>query len=171
MKLSFVQRVDFGARAFVPVAVSLLLVLLSVVPLGIPGYGVMAPLFSLMAVYYWSIHRPDLLPNFAVFGIGLLQDILSGLPLGVLALVFLLVRAVVVSQRRFLLGKSFLLVWWGFALVVAGASFAIWLLVCVLERSLIDLRPAFFQAVMTLATFPFLTWLFARAQRAYLRPV
>ena len=78
----------------------------------------------LMAVYHWAIFRPRLLPAYAVFLAGLLQDILSGAPLGVNALVFLVAYGVVLSQKKFFTGKSFLILWLGFALVAETSQYA-----------------------------------------------
>jgi rod shape-determining protein MreD len=163
------QRLDGLARKLVPFATTILLVILSVMPWHLPGFGQVTPALSLMAVYYWAIFRPDLLPPPAVFAIGLLQDILAGVPLGVNAVTLLLVYAVVSSQRRFFLGKSFLVMWSGFVLVAAGVAAATWLLLAGFYGTLLNPVPAVFQGMLTLALFPCLTWLFIRAQNALLR--
>jgi rod shape-determining protein MreD len=163
------QRLDGIARKLIPFAATILLVILSAVPWHLPGFGQVAPALSLMAVYYWAIFRPDLLPPAAVFGIGLLQDILAGAPLGVNALTLLLVYAVVSSQRRFFLGKSFLVMWSGFMLVGAGVAAGTWILHAGVFGTFLNPLPAVFQFALTLALFPCLTWLFIRAQQALLR--
>ncbi|MBT4710871.1 MAG: rod shape-determining protein MreD, partial [Alphaproteobacteria bacterium] len=104
-------------RLLLPGLVTFVAVLLTVLPLGIPFAAVVTPFLSLMAVYYWSIYRPDLLPPAAVFVLGVLQDILTGGPVGLLALVLLLVQALAVSQRRILLGQAFSVEWAGLLLI------------------------------------------------------
>jgi rod shape-determining protein MreD len=83
------QRLDLWARNSTPFGIAVLLVILNVVPTSIPDYATISPTLALIAVYHWAIYRPNLLPLTAVFALGLLQDILSGAPLGVYALVFL----------------------------------------------------------------------------------
>ncbi len=100
--------------------------------------------------------------------IGLLQDTLTGMPIGVNALVFLGVYGVVLSQRRFFAGKSFAVVWLGFAVVAAGAALSSWILVSVYYVTLVAPRPVLFQYLMTLGVFPLLVWVFLRWQRAFL---
>ena len=75
------------------------------------------PYFGLVAVYYWSIYRPDLFPFLGVFGLGLLYDLGSGGIVGLTALLYLLLRGVVgdVSQQFRLQG---FIVNWGFWLLV-----------------------------------------------------
>lgn len=163
------QRLDLIARSLSPMAITLLLVVVSVLPMHIPSFGAVSPVLSLMAVYYWSIFRPDLMPSFAVFGAGLFLDILSGTPLGAFALVFLLVRVTVVSQRRFFIGNSFMVMWWGFMLVTAGSLALVWEIASLLNMTLISPSAVAFQFFLTLSLFPCLAWLFFRAQQAFLR--
>ncbi len=171
MYTTFWQRLDTIARRMLPVAVTLLLALFAGVPFHIPGFGEMAPAVVLISIYYWTIFRPDLLPTPAVFAIGLVQDVLTGTPLGVNALVLLLVFAVVLGQRRFFLGKSFLVMWWGFLLIVAGAMAGLWMILSSLDGTIINPLPGVFQGALTVAVFPLLTWIFIRSQQALLRGV
>ncbi|MBK6896916.1 MAG: rod shape-determining protein MreD [Alphaproteobacteria bacterium] len=89
--------------------------------------GLGAPLF-LMAVYYWSAYRPTLVPLWFVFFMGLLLDLLSGAPIGLNALVLVMVRWLVTDQRLFLTGQPFLIVWIGFFLVSVATILCQWFL-------------------------------------------
>ena len=152
-------------RTLLPGLVTLLAVLIMVLPLGVSFAAVVTPFLSLMAVYYWSIYRPDLLPPAAVFAIGVLQDILTGGPVGLLALVLLLVQALAVSQRRILLGQAFSVEWAGLLLVAAGAGLVSWLLACVYFLALVPPLPFVVQALITAALYPLGSWLFTRVAR------
>lgn len=163
------SRLDLVARSLTPMAITLLLAVISVLPMQIPSFGAVSPVLSLMAVYYWSIFRPDLMPSVAVFGAGLFQDILSGTPLGAFALVFLLVRLTVVSRQRFFIGNSFVVMWWGFMLVAVGSQALVWEITSLLSMTLISPSGVAFQVFLTLSLFPCFAWLFFRAQQAFLR--
>ena len=163
------QRMDVLARQLTPSIFTLALVILNVVPLHIPGFSSVAPLLPLMAVYHWAVFRPRLLPAYAVFLIGLLQDILTGAPIGVNALVFLVVYGAVLSQKRFFIGKSFFILWLGFSLIAAVAAAINWLAVSILSATLVEPLTVFFQYLMTLGFFPAVAWFFMRWQRAFLR--
>src|SRR5882757_800049 len=90
MRAAVMRRGEGSVARFVPTATILILALLSVLPLRFPDYAAVAPLLALAGIYYWTIYRPNLLPPAAVFLCGLVLDLLSGAPLGVAALVFLL---------------------------------------------------------------------------------
>jgi len=171
MKPAFWYRLDTLARKFTPFGLTVLLTLLNVLPLHIPGMARVMPLLPLIAIYHWAVNRPHLMPAYVVFLVGLLQDILTGSPLGVSAIVFLGVYGVIASQRRFLVDKSFAVIWLGFSLVAAGASAANWLLVSIFYVTIVDGDALFFQYLLSLGIFPMLTWIFMRWQRAFLGQV
>ena len=163
------HRMDLLARQLTPSMLTLILVIIGVVPLRILEFSTVMPLLPLMAVYHWAVFRPRLLPAYAVFLIGILQDILTGAPIGVNALVFLLVYGAVLSQKRFFTGKSFLILWLGFSLIAAVASAMNWLAVSLLSTTIIEIRTAVFQYLLTVGFFPAVAWVFMRWQRAFLR--
>lgn len=156
----------------VPFLTTLLLVVISIVPWHVPGLAVVAPAFGLMAVYHWTIYRPDLLPPSAVFVAGLLLDLLNGTPyVGTSALSLLLTRSVLMSQRRFFVNRLFPVLWAGFLLTAAAVVAFEWALVSALHGAVLGARPAIFEALLTVAIFPLASYLLARAQRAFLMRV
>lgn len=169
MTVTFWQRIDKTGRNLAPFAITVILGLLGMVPLRIPSFTEVAPSLTLMAVYYWTIHRPDLLRPGAVFFIGLLQDLLSGAPLGLHGLILVLVQWGVLTQRRFFLANTFSLMWVGFAMIVFGAAFTEWLVFCALNTMVMPFQALFAQALLTLALFPVFAWMFIRIHRAFLQ--
>jgi rod shape-determining protein MreD len=171
VRTHLLQRFDLVARRLTPFGLSVLMVLVSVLPLHVPGGARVMPLLVLMSIYHWAVHRPHLMPAYAVFFIGLLQDILGGIPLGVNALVYLIAYGVIVSQRRFLVGKSFLVIWLGFTLIAAAASMIGWMLISLIHLTPMNPTAMAFQYALSVGNFPLLAWLFARWQRAFLAQV
>jgi rod shape-determining protein MreD len=167
---SFWYRLDQFARQLFPFALTIALLLVSLVPLRLPAYSSVTPSFMVMAVYFWTLYRPDLMPLSAVFVIGLLQDLLTGGILGVSPLVLLTLSVATSSQRRFLSGGLFVTVWAGFVVNAAGAAILAWLLNTLAAGALYDPRPALFQYLFTVGLYPTLGWILARAQRTVLRP-
>lgn len=169
MRSGLWHRFEGAVRGLLPFILTMALVMLSVVPLRIPDFAPVTPSLTVIAVYYWSIHRPDLLPLAAVFGIGLFQDALSGTPLGMTSLVLILVQTIVVTQRRFFHGKSFLVEWCGFMLVAPVVALAGWLLASIYYTSLVAIEPLGFQLLLSLALYPCLALVFSRVHHYMLR--
>ena len=149
-----------------PIATTVLAATIAILPVQVPGYATLTPAFALMAVYHWTIYRPDLLPPLGLFAVGLGQDLLAGAPVGVAALVLLLARAAVLRNRRYFVNRTFPFVWAGFTLLAAGAMLIFWALHCLLQLSILDLHATMFRTVLTIAIFPVASFALGRTQRA-----
>ena len=169
MTVTIWQRLDKTGRNLAPFAVTVMLVLIGLVPVPLPGYAPVAPYLTAIAVYYWAIHRPDLMRPGTSFLIGLLQDLLTGGPLGVNALLLVMVHWTVMTQRRVLQASTFTMMWLGFALVMLGVACIQWLAFSVLSAAVLPFNPALFQALLTMAFFPAVAWLLIRVHRAFLQ--
>ena len=156
----FWYRLDQFARQLFPFALTIATLLASLVPLRLPAYSSVTPSFMAIAVYFWTLYRPDLMPRSAVFFIGLLQDLLTGGMLGASAIRTLALAAT----------AALVTVWAGFVVNAAGAAILAWVLNTLAVGSLYDPRPALFQYLFTVGLYPSIGWMLALAQRSVLRP-
>jgi rod shape-determining protein MreD len=110
--------------ASIPFLCAVVGVVTSNVPVSIFGAMVPPPMFGLMPVYFWCLVRPDLMPPFAVFIIGVLQDLLGGGPPGVWTLSFIGSYAIVDRERDSFAGLAGIGAILGFAaaMLIAGAT-------------------------------------------------
>jgi rod shape-determining protein MreD len=159
-------RVNNGLARLLPTATTVVALLVTILPVRIPGYAALTPAFILMAVYHWTIYRPDLLPPGAVLAVGLAQDLLTGDPVGINALLLLLARGAVLRQRRHFVNRTFPFVWTGFTLLGIAAMLGLWVANCLLHLSVLGFRTAVFRAVLTIAIFPAASFALGRTQRA-----
>ncbi len=151
---TFSERLEHGARTILPYSLMLLLLLLNSVSVPYVMSGdVKAPLF-LMAIYYWSIYRPTLIPPWVAFAAGIATDLLGGLPVGLNACVFVLAQWIVSDQRRFLMGQSFFMIWLGFLVLSVIASLLEWSIFGLVNLQWTPLRPLAFSIALGFACFP-----------------
>jgi rod shape-determining protein MreD len=162
-------RLDASARNLSPFFCTVLLIMIGMVPLKVSNLASIMPALGLIAVYFWLVHRPDLMPAWAVFLVGLVQDLLGGGALGVGVFVLLLVYAALAGQRRFFARGGFFLGWLIFAPVAAGAFVLTWLFNSLIADAALNPGPAVFQYLATVAFYPCVAWIFVQAQRAFLR--
>jgi len=165
------QRLDVIARGLLPAFSVFVLLLINLLPVSIPLLSTASPALALMAVFYWAVNRPDLLTATAAFFLGLVQDLLMGLPLGVSSLVLLLVQTGSASQGRFFHNKPFSVMWWGFALVAIPALLVQWLLSSALIGAFLPIKATVISYILTAVLFPIVAWGLARAQNSLLRYV
>ena len=162
------QRLDSGARSALPFVTTLLCVFLGTIVWPLPYLGSVAPPLVIVTLYYWSLHRPDLLTPSGAFIIGLLTDIVNFLPLGLSAFLFVGINQLVFTQRRYVTGQPFLTLWAGFALTAFLTALAEWILLAVLRQGLTPVLPAMIQTLLVIAIFPIPCWLLIRLQRTAL---
>ena len=162
MRPPFARRLISVAAGVAPILIALLCVIIGVLPMNFPGLAAIGPALTLMAVYYWSIFAPLLLPPPAVFLIGLVQDLLGGGPIGMNAVILLAVYGLVVNQRRVFMARAFHIAWIGFMLVSLGVALVSWSVVCLFNFSLLMPTPFLVQSGLSIALYPVSSWLFSR---------
>jgi rod shape-determining protein MreD len=166
MSDSLWPKLDSAARSALPFVSAFVCVLLGVMTWPLPSFGMIAPPLALIAVYYWSIHRPDLFGPGLAFVIGLLHDVVHYLPIGLSALLFVAAHQIIFHQRRFFTGHSFFVMWWGFALTCVMVQMAGWLLHSLVNWQILPPLPIIAQTGLAVAAFPLLCWIFIHIQRA-----
>jgi len=162
-------RLDGTARNLSPMAFTILLIMIGMVPLRVPNLAPVMPALGLIAVYFWLVYRPESMPAWAVFLVGLVQDLLGGGALGVSVFVLLVVYATLAGQRRFFSRDSFFLMWLTFLPIAAGAFILTWVFNSLIADAALDPRPAAFQYLTTVAFYPCVAWVFLQAQRVFLK--
>ena len=162
------QRLDQGLRLAMPSAVALLMTLLSVIVWPLPYLGPVMPPLAFIALYYWSTHRPDLFPPGIAFLLGFVNDIINDLPLGISAFLFTIAHQIILRQRRFFAGHSFLMLWSGFALAGAALMIAEWILISLVRWQAAPFLPVLIQMALAIVIFPLPCWILIRLQRSVL---
>lgn len=164
------RRLDAWARACLPVTGTILLMLLTAAPFGLGEQAEMLPAVTLTSVWFWSLFRPAAMPPPVVFMLGLLVDLLGYNPVGVSILTLLIAHGLALRLRRRLAQQGFLAIWAVFLPVAAGAAALVWALSSALMVRLLPGSPALFQAALTMAVYPGLAIVFARAHERVADP-
>ncbi len=162
------EWLQMALKAASPVFLALGLILLAMLPYGMAYPGIIIPNVAVIVVYYWLIHRPDLMTPAIVFFIGLILDFLSGGPPGLNAISLLLVSIFVAKQDDILIRGSFLLVWAGLAVTAVGAGFVSWMVGSLYMADVLNVRPLLVQTLITIAFYPLFSWMFGRLHKSIL---
>lgn len=105
----------------IPIMVSFMFVIISVIPSKIDGFDEIKPTLSIITVFFWTIYRPDIFGIFSAFLVGFFEDAIGAGGLGINALTFVIFHQIIDVQRRFFMGSSFPVLWSKFAFVTAIA--------------------------------------------------
>lgn len=133
--------------------------------LTLPVVDGVKPDFFLIALYYWAIYRPTIVPFTLCFGAGLVIDVLGNAPLGIHALIFILVRWMVSHQRRFLMGQPYAALWAVFGVITVLSTFIKWALFGMAQGSWGLPLNAVLSGGLTIFLFPFATLLLVRIHK------
>jgi len=142
---------DRWGRLILPGTLLLFFVLLTLAPLRAPYLSDALPLLPALVVFQFSLATPERLPGPLLLAMGILLDLLlggPGAPVGVSALGFVLIRASVVANRRYLVGVPFLFQWMGFCLLTLGYVFIVWIFTAIWTWTSIDPGPAVSQYIV-----------------------
>jgi rod shape-determining protein MreD len=158
--LDYTQKFELFIRMLLPGMCTIVLLLMSLLQVSLAGLAQFPIDVCLISIYYWTIFRPNAMPFWFVFVLGVIRDALMGAPLGITSLVFILFRLFVLSQQRFLVKEAFLATWLGFGLVMVPAMAVYWLLSSAYVRTILPLSPLVMQWIFTFGFYPLLHILF-----------
>ncbi len=139
-------------RWTIPTLMTIVSVIGMVLPVFVPGP--VLPHLPFLCVFYWSIHRPDLMPSWAAFLAGLVVDVTLTLPVGLNATLFTLFSAGLASQITVFRSRPFLFSLGAGVFVVMLFQLLSWLLLLFFQPGL-QFAPFVVQGLTSLAMMPF----------------
>ena len=75
--------------------------------------------FFMMAIYYWALFHPLLIPGWVAFCAGIIIDLFTLAPLGLSALIFTGLQKLLITQRHYIINQPFWIIWLIFTLLYA----------------------------------------------------
>lgn len=159
----FLARPARLLAALLPLCVAVILEMISDLPVSFTGGLLPAPVLVLTAIYFWGVHRRDLMTPLLVVALGLLEDLFSGGPPGLWTAGFIAAYAAIDRQRESLMGLTDLGAVIGFVgtmLIAAGTAY---ILAAIVYFRLPPVAPLLIECVITVMFYPLLaipmTWM------------
>ena len=165
MSLQLLQKLDNTTRVALPFAIALVSVFLSVIAVPFPYVGEIMPPLPLIIVYWWVLYRSDLFGAGSAFVVGMFFDLVHFIPLGLSALLFVGMQQMIVQQRRFFMGQTFLMIWAGFSVTCVMVMALQWLLLCIIRWYALPVLPVVMQILFAVGLFPLMCLGLMRLQR------
>lgn len=137
-----------------PALASMALLVVVAAPTGLIGPGYIAPDVMMVSVFYWTSFRPQAVPFWTVFLLGLFQDALFGTYLGLTSLLLILLRLLTISFRLTVVGESFMASWLGFALLSAAITLSHWLMASSFAHEIIPVQAITLHWGVTFFSYP-----------------
>jgi len=164
------RTAEHSPKRHLPLLTAVLAVTLDALPVPTAAPGSVAPLFTLAVLFYWALWEPALLTPTGTFATGLLFDLVAGMPPGHSATAFLGARLMLGPGRPYLRAQPFAVIWFCFGLAAALVEGLRWLLACLWWQHLFAPTPALDEYLLTLASWPAISYLLSRVRARLPRP-
>lgn len=138
--------------------IPMLSVSLFVIIFSIPLYPFVSdtirPCVTIICAYFWLIHRPYYFAVGSVYFIGILEDVLSSTPFGINILSLLIVYVLTNIAYKYVINKSFAVVWYAFIPIAFLTLIIKWLILSIYYSQFLPFIPLFFIFLTTIAFYP-----------------
>ena len=157
-----------GLAGFIPLLVTVVFAFLMLLPIGTGASSFAFPNLPMIAVFYWTCHRPLSMPLGAAVIAGLIMDLWMNVPLGLNMLMLLLLRAGVLAQLKHFKGRGAMTYWMVFAVIIVGIFVTGWVASSFAENRFIPPLPLIQQYAVTVFAYPLVAWILGRIRRSLL---
>ena len=151
-------------RQALPMATVMVAAVLGLAPLPDASPSAVAPDALLAVLFFWSLHRAELVPPAGLFLLGLATDLVAGSFTGMTPLSMRVVREVVVRRRRMLVGAGPFLRWLTFAGLTSVLAIARLALASALDRHWHDPVTTLAATMLTVLCWPLVNLLLGPVQ-------
>jgi rod shape-determining protein MreD len=159
------RQLDTASRYAWPGTFLVFGLLLIGLPAGLPGQAELRPAYAMTCVFFWSLYRPSSLPAPVVALCGMLLDLLGMTPLGMWAVLLLLLQGATLLARRRLIPQNFWLVWLVFSSFACALAALSWALQSLLRLELLPALPLAAEILTAFGLYPAIAAFFIRAHR------
>ncbi len=159
------RRLDAASRFAFPLGTLIFGLFVIGLPIGLPGQADLRPIFAMACVFFWSLYRPSSLPPPVTCLTGLLVDLLGLSPLGLWAVLLLVLQGATLASRRRLIPRGFFLTWAVFSGLATCLCAAAWAAQSVLGLALLPAGPVLTESLTACGLYPALAAFFIRAHR------
>lgn len=164
MALALTALLEGRLRRMLPAGTILLAALLDLAPIPDAAPYRQAPDLMLAAVFFWSLHRPGLVPAPALFALALGRDLVAGSLIGLTPATLLVLREVVIHRQRQLQAAPPLLGFAAFAFYAAAIALVRWLAACAWSLHWLAPGPVLGSLLLTVLAWPLMAFVLAGVQ-------
>ncbi|HUW80472.1 MAG TPA: rod shape-determining protein MreD [Acidocella sp.] len=159
------RQIDAASRYAFPVGFLIFGLFVIGMPFGLPGQAELRPVYAMACVFFWSLYRPSSLPAPLVALTGLLLDMLCISPLGLWAVLLLILQGATLATRRRLVPQSFFFVWAVFSAFAASLAALAWAAQSILSLTILPALPLVVEMLFAIGLYPAFARFFIRAHR------
>ena len=144
--------------SLIPFLITVFFTLITALPLFPYGISKIIPLLGIITVIFWIVHKPELMTWSSVVLIGLVHDLLSGLPLGLSCVSLIMIRYIIIKIMYKYDATDNI-----FVFLYISLGVFVWLILVIIGRTLLNLSffnylDCVFQYLLSLAVSPIIIY-------------
>lgn len=165
MRAPIERRPPYGLAIWAAVSVILSLIVYAS-PAHLTQGPDLMPLLPLIVIFIWSSLRPRFMPPFIIFFIGIMQDLLTGGPMGIWALAYLTAMMIMRVRKEEGAPRELGPLWFRFVAVTAIATLVAWSAGSLAIGGPAAVQPMLIEAAASILMFPLIGLLTIRKRSA-----
>ena len=114
---------------------------------------------QLIIIYFWTLKRPNILGNGHIFFAGLINDVVTGVPLGLASLSYLIVSFIATYVKNMTVNTTIASDWFTFFIAIVTSNFLFTILLSNFSNITVSMVEISYDTFFTLIFFPFF-WFF-----------
>ena len=114
---------------------------------------------QLIIIYFWTLKRPNILGNGHIFFAGLINDVVTGGPLGLSSLSYLIVSFIATYVKNMTVNTTIASDWFTFFIAIVTSNFLFTILLSNFSNITVSMVEISYDTFFTLIFFPFF-WFF-----------
>lgn len=156
-------------QKIIPISMAVIVVLCGYLPIYMGIFNNIRPDMGLVAIYFWMLHRSDLFDLKSVVLLGLIDGSLTSSAFGLGLFAYLVMYLLMINLRKFLAGKSFVVIWYGYMALSLITIFLKWLVADIYYAQFLPIGPLIFSYLIGAAAYPVISMVFALIQNSFLQ--
>lgn len=168
MRYSWQEKAQNFLLNRLPLLLTLILMLLSFMPINSLELSQFRPMISVICVFYWVLRKKQVFGYISAFIVGFLADFHSSSPLGINILLLMLLVVLTEWLAHYFRNATFGGAWLIFSLVALSFIFVKWLILMLYVGRYISCKELFFSYLSTIMFYPLISYLNAWVQKRFL---
>ena len=169
MSEDFDEKVVTHFQKSLPLLTSIIFLLMAYLPLNFGFLYNVRPDFGLMCIYFWMLHRPDLIGIGTIVLMGIVSMFISSSVVGASLIAYLVMYVLIYNTQKLFNAKPFVVIWYGFMALCLCSMFVKWLVVSIYYNSFLPLSMLMLSYLMGVVLYPLVSSVLAFIQNRFIQ--
>lgn len=169
MSEDFDEKVVTLFQRFLPLITSIAFLLLAYLPLNFGLFYNVRPDFGLMCIYFWMLHRPDLIGIGTIVVMGIVSIAISSSVAGASLVGYLVMYILMYNIQKLFNAKPFVVIWYGYMALCLVSLLVKWLVVSVYYDTFLPLSILMLGYLLGIVIYPLVSVVLAFVQNRFIQ--